>query len=530
MDFFTQQFVEFGSAGILLALFFGTFVSEDLACISAGSLIAAGIVNPIAAVVVCFAGIVAGDVLLFGGGWLFGSRILDSSLGSRFVSKQDLDRASAWLASRGTSAIFISRFVSGLRLPTYFLSGVLRLDAKRFVLFVAIAAAIWTPALIVLAAVWHMTIPFGLVGGFVALLIVFRLAFHMTDQKGRRMLAGRIKRIWNWEFWPLWLFYSPVVFYVLYLAIRFRELHFTAANPGIPSGGFVGESKDAIYKLIASSDLSSRHLLRYVSVAANSDHEVRLRTALEFLAGNRISYPVILKPDAGERGNGVVVVRDESGLSDALRNATDVLVQEFVDGVEASIFYYRLPREQRGHIFSITEKVFPTVIGDGSSTLEELILNDPRAHIIAASYFKRNEGRLQDRPRLGQKVQLVEIGAHSKGTIFRDGGWMRSEALQDAIDRLSCEIPGFYFGRYDIRAASFEELSVGNFKIIELNGVTSESTNIYDPRYSLFDAYKTLFSQWRIAFEIGQQNAERGASRTSVRDLIRLVLGSKQPI
>ena len=41
MESLASQFVEFGSAGILLALFFGTFFSEDLACISAGSLIAA---------------------------------------------------------------------------------------------------------------------------------------------------------------------------------------------------------------------------------------------------------------------------------------------------------------------------------------------------------------------------------------------------------------------------------------------------------------------------------------------------------
>jgi hypothetical protein len=380
------------------------------------------------------------------------------------------------------------------------------------------------------AVIWQMSVPFGAIAGLIIAFVVFRFAFRLTDAKQRRILSGRIKRIWQWEFWPLWLFYSPVVFYVLYLAIRFRGLYFTAANPGMPSGGFVGESKDAIYKLIASSDLSSRHLLRYVCVAASSDHEVRLRTALEFLEENELSYPIILKPDAGERGNGVAVVRNEIGLSEALRNNIDVLVQEFADGVEASVFYYRHPREQSGHIFSVTEKVFPTVIGDGSSTLEELILNDPRAHIIAANYFKKNENRLQDMPVLGEKVKLVEIGAHSKGTIFRDGGWIRSKGLHDAIDRLSCEVPGFYFGRYDVRSASFGELSAGNFKIIELNGVTSESTNIYDPKYSLIAAYKILFAQWKLAFEIGRQNAENGASRTSVRDLLRLVLSSKQPI
>jgi len=47
-------------------------------------------------------------------------------------------------------------------------------------------------------------------------------------------------------------------------------------------------------------------------------------------------------------------------------------------------------------------------------------------------------------------------------------------------------------------------------KIVELNGVTSEATHIYDPKLSLFGAYRVLFEQWRIAFEIGYLNRTRG--------------------
>jgi hypothetical protein len=96
--------------------------------------------------------------------------------------------------------------------------------------------------------------------------------------------------------------------------------------------------------------------------------------------------------------------------------------------------------------------------------------------------------------------------------------------LEKVIDQICRGYKGFYFGRFDIRAASFEDLKNGkNFSIIELNGVTSESTNIYDKRYSLFNAYRILFSQWRIAFEIGEENRKCGVKPVSLLDLIRLL-------
>jgi hypothetical protein len=97
------------------------------------------------------------------------------------------------------------------------------------------------------------------------------------------------------------------------------------------------------------------------------------------------------------------------------------------------------------------------------------------------------------------------------------------------MDRISKTYDGFYFGRYDIRTPSVEDFQQGrNFKVVELNGVTSEATHIYDPRNSLWDAYRVLFAQWRIAFEIGAQNRLRSTGPTPLRTLAGLIVEFKR--
>ncbi len=204
----------------------------------------------------------------------------------------------------------------------------------------------------------------------------------------------------------------------------------------------------------------------------------------------------------------------------------DLILQEFARGEEVSIFYYRRPHEPRGQIFSITEKQFPTVVGNGVSTTEELILKDPRAVALAKKYIEHNKDRIDRVPAVDEVVRLIDIGTHSRGAVFLDGGWLKTAALESKIDEICRSFKGFYFGRFDIRVRTHADLQLGhNMKIIELNGVTSESTNIYDPRYSLMDAYRILFRQWRLAFEIGAENSMLGARQTGVIDLLRLGFG-----
>lgn len=71
----------------------------------------------------------------------------------------------------------------------------------------------------------------------------------------------------------------------------------------------------------------------------------------------------------------------------------DTIIQEYIPGCEFGVFYYRRPDEQHGRIFSITEKRFPEVIGDGARNLERLILDDERAVCMALFYMAMNDGQ-----------------------------------------------------------------------------------------------------------------------------------------
>jgi hypothetical protein len=204
------------------------------------------------------------------------------------------------------------------------------------------------------------------------------------------------------------------------------------------------------------------------------------------------------------------VIRTAAELEGYLERATaDTIIQRHVAGTEFGVFYYRYPHESRGRIFSITEKRFPVVTGDGVSTLGELILRDPRAVCMAATYERVARRPLDDVPAAGEMVELVELGSHCRGAVFLDGSRLKTPALEQAIDRISQAHPGFFIGRFDIRTPSVEAFREGHFSVIELNGVSAEATHIYDPSVSLFDAYRVMFWQWKIAFEIGAANRDR---------------------
>ena len=149
---------------------------------------------------------------------------------------------------------------------------------------------------------------------------------------------------------------------------------------------------------------------------------------------------------------------------------------------------------------------------------------DRRAVALADLYLAAQADQLGRVPDPGEEIRLVELGTHCRGAIFLDGSGVVTEELTRAIDEDSRGYDGFFFGRYDLRTPDLEALRRGErFKIIELNGVTSEATHIYDPALGLFEAYRTLCEQWRIAFEIGRQNRELGHPVATLRELIGLI-------
>jgi pimeloyl-ACP methyl ester carboxylesterase/membrane protein DedA with SNARE-associated domain len=517
---------------IFLLLATATLVSEDLTCIAAGLMAGQGRISLTLAIVSCLFGIFVGDLMLFLAGRFLGRPAIRAVPLKWFIKPEAVEHSSAWFSQRGAAVIFISRFVPGMRLPTYFAAGVLRTSFIRFSFYFFLACLLWTPLLVGLSMllggelvksifVDHQSYLLGMILVAVGIFLLLRFLLRLTTWHGRRMLVSRWRRLTRWEFWPAWVFYIPVVSYVASLMFRFRSLTlFTLANPAIPGGGFVGESKAHILdNLKTAGEFVAPSRL----IPAQSTIPERWRAALDFVDERGGKYPVVVKPDAGQRGSGVVIARDTAQLKQALERAeVDVLVQEFADGDEFGVFYYRYPNDRRGEILAITEKRFPVVTGDGRKNLEELILGDERAVCMAKFFLDTHRQRLHWIPAKEEHVQLVELGTHCRGAIFLDGGWVKTEGLEESIDRIARTFEGFYFGRFDIRVPSIEGLKAGTgYRVIELNGVTSEATSIYDPRNRLRSAYRLLFRQWRIAFEIGDWHRKRGLKPTPLRDLIK---------
>jgi membrane protein DedA with SNARE-associated domain len=518
----------------LLLIALATLASEDLTCIATGVLIAQGKLGFAEGTLACLLGIFIGDIGVFMAGRIVGMRALHRPLAARFLTAEMVEHGANWLQRRGLVVVILSRFTPGLRLPTYFAAGALPTRLSTFIAYFLVASAIWTPLLVGATAVFgaellraifargsQTLIAFG--GVFAVIAGVVWLLQPLLSLSGRRKLVGFVKRKVRWEFWPPVAIYLPLAPYLVYLAIRHRSFTvFTAANPGIETGGFVGESKS---RILAHLSRLNGVVPEYTLITADLEPARRVQIARRFMTDNHLQFPVVLKPDVGERGSGVAIVRTDAELEMCLTCATtDLLVQRYVDGAEFGVFYYRYPDEPRGRIYSITGKHFPTVKGDGRSTLRELILSDSRAVCMAGTYERLTRRPLQYVPAAGEPIQLVEIGSHCRGAVFLNAFDLKTTALEEAIDRISRAHPGFYFGRFDIRAPSVEEFRQGrSFRVIELNGVSSEATHIYDPSVSLLSAYKTMFNQWRIAFEIGSANRARGAQPMTLWAFILLL-------
>jgi hypothetical protein len=415
--------------------------------------------------------------------------------------------------------VLASRFMPGTRLPTYVAAGMLHTRLHTFLGAFILASLLWVPLLVGAATVFggqllewfsgtgRLAGP-AFVAGLLVLYVAARVGIGLTTWRGRRLLLSRWRRLTRWEFWPLWVFYPPVVLYIIWLGIRHRSpLAFTHANPAMPRGGLVGESK---YDILVGLGLDSREpnrVARTLLLPASETLESRLRSLSVFVADEALLWPLVLKPDVGERGKGVAFVDGLVAAEEYLREVDrDVLAQERAVGEEFGVFYFRMPAEPAGRIFAITEKQFPEVAGDGVHTLEHLILADDRAVCSARAFLRLHAERLAWIPPAGERVRLARLGTHSRGALFLDGARLKTPELERAVDELSRRYDGFYFGRYDLVTPTRESLRAGTpLIVLELNGVSSEATSIYDPRHNLIDAYGTLFKQWRIAFEIGDK-------------------------
>lgn len=530
----------------ILIIILATFISEDLTVIAVGLLVVSGNIDWGVGLMGCFLGIVIGDYGLWALGRFAGRRMLDWPFVRRFVSEKAVEKWGRVLDRHPAKTVFLSRCLPGTRTPTYIAAGMLARKSHVFLFWVTMAVFFWTPILMVLTAVIGPQIlevmktvfhgPWAYLVAFLVLFIIVRIASYEATHSGRQRLKADLAKLRRVEFWPMSVFYAPLLPYLLYLGARNRGLMtFTCMNPGIPAGGgVVGESKMHILTGLSHSGAAT---LPAVLVRGGRKHQERTAEALEAIRENEAlgGFPVILKPDHSERGHGLKLARNEEDVADYFRDMTrDALVQKFHPGPnECGILWTRVPQnglaldECDGEIFSITRKTFAEIEGDGKRTLEELIWDHPRYRMQADIFLKRYEDQTDRVLGAGEKMRLGVAGNHCQGTMFTDGADLITPELSSVINAIARNFRDertggrLDYGRFDVRYSSDEELRRGvGLAIIELNGTMSESTNMYDPSKSALWTYRVLFRQWAVMFRLGALRRREGRGHMRLRTLI----------
>jgi D-alanine-D-alanine ligase-like ATP-grasp enzyme len=338
-----------------------------------------------------------------------------------------------------------------------------------------------------------------------------------------RKAKNTLHKILHWEYWNMNVVYFPIYFYWIYLSLKAKSLgFFNASNLKIRNGGFALESKKEIYDLIPK---------QYYPETLFFKADEMLESVLKKLENSTVKFPFIIKPDMGLQGLRVEKMHNENELKHYLKKVSyDFLIQEFAQfPLEIGLFYYRMPNEAKGKITGIVYKDFLIVKGNGKNTVEELILQNPRFALQYDTLKKKFGKELTKVLPKGETLNLVPFGNHVRGSKFTDVSYWINDKLTETFNKICLQIPDFYFGRLDIMFKSREDLENGkNFYIIELNGAGSEPTHIYDPKHSIFFAWKEIIKHYDILYKISTYNHQKGHSYLNIKQSRQLVTDNKK--
>jgi hypothetical protein len=329
----------------------------------------------------------------------------------------------------------------------------------------------------------------------------------------RRAVLFFFHKIFNWEYWPQALIYAPLAPVYLYYTIKTGTPFFNvAANPHMENGGYLMESKFLIHQQLP------QHLVpATVFIGAGSDFNVVRKKLL--LSG--ISFPFFCKPDIGGKGRGVEKIENMEQLETYHSNTPlQYLIQAAIPYKnEIGVFYCRLPHQTHGCITGLVAKAAMEVRGDGKHTIRELILSVPRYYYQRRFLFEKHADQLSRVLAKGEVFVLGEIGNHARGSKFTDCTAYNNPRLEAVFDAIAAANAPFYYGRYDIKFNSWEELYEGrNFMLIELNGSGSEPTHMYDPAKSIWQAWKIILQHWKWMYQIASAHHKKGVPYLPFKD------------
>ncbi len=324
-----------------------------------------------------------------------------------------------------------------------------------------------------------------------------------------------IKRIFKYEFWPFWLFYIPAYCYYFYLAIKAKRwVYFSTLNTCMDYGGAFLSSKNNYLKFIPKNWMP-----RTVYAQKNDLFE----KTQKLLSENNITFPLIVKPDMGERGKNVALIYSEKELENYLLNIKEpVLIQEYISyPIELGILFF-WDTNNKPCISSIGVKKFCEIEGNGKDTLEKIVLKNHRIAKRKNILKEKFKPKWQQIIPKGEKILIEPIGNHNLGTTFYDGRKYYSEEMLSWVVECVKNIPGFNYGRLDLKIENWSAFRQNRgVKLLEINGVNSEPIHIYDPNYFILNAYKDIFYHMKIIYLLSKNKMDKKAPTVSLLEFLR---------
>lgn len=504
---------------LMLVILVCTFVAEDPTCLAAGLLVAQGLIGFVPATLACLVGIFIGDLVLYLIGRFLGRPILRKPPLKWLVSEQQIDEMSERFSKnpKGLALIVSSRFIPGSRVPTFVAAGIMKLDWHKLIFLFFIAAALWTPPLILLAQYvgagvieqfkeWHHNAAWIVIGAILALYLISHYILPAFTWRGRRRHVMTRRQITRHEFWPHFILSFPVVAQFIWLGIVHRSFSvFTLANRAFgPTGGVPAGSKFDIYKKFIGVN---RVGVKMARIPADKSIERRTETALKILESEKIAFPCVLKPEIGDGGIGVYIANSAAHLRAWLdANIDDAVIQEFVEGNEYEVIWARRPGRREGRILSVVQKDFVCVKGDGERKLEDLIWADDHGVCNGKLFSKLNFRKADKILKPGEKFALAPIGSRIKGARFIAKPELRSGSLAKVIDALAEACGDVHYVCLDIRTAGDETLADGvGIRITSVKGSCATSSELYDGYVRMGKAYSHIYKQLNFCFSVGAE-------------------------
>lgn len=315
-----------------------------------------------------------------------------------------------------------------------------------------------------------------------------------------------IYKLTHWETWHHHAKYIPISpVWIWYMIRSGTPWFFTPSNPTLTFGGFEGEGKKEMYEQLPPGSYPNT---AYVQPG------IPFETVEKQVEAAGFTYPFIVKPNVGMMGFMFRKISNPQQLKKYHETIPiEYLVQSLVTyDVEVGLFYYRMPGEKKGTVSGLLKKDPAVIIGDGKSTVETLMRQKDSIRFKMDEMLTRHQESKDIVLAAGEKYYLSYASNRSQGGKMSVINEEIDERLQQLADSFFSYSGKFFYGRYDIKCASLEDLKAGkNYSILEFNGAGAGVQHIFGQNYSLWKAMSIILTHWKMLFVISRTNHKLGA-------------------